>query len=64
MGDFKATFVKAAGLEETFLGSRDLDADTLEAASIEALACPRPAEANMIDLYREGQKVDRIGIAL
>ena len=62
MGDFQANYVKVDGLNETIVGRSNLSAETIEQVKAEAINTPAHDGSNMIDIYREGQKVCRIGV--
>lgn len=66
MTTFKAFFCRRDGLKETtFSTSYLLSASTLEDAKDEALALPRPPEANLIKIQDEDRHlvVERVGLA-
>ncbi len=64
MGDFSVVFVKVEGLDEIDLGTRNLEADTLEKAKEEALICERPPGTNSIKICREGLKDRQLMVSL
>jgi hypothetical protein len=66
MGSFSAIFVKVDGLDEELGVIRQLDAESLDEARTEVLAWPERDRrgANMIDIYRDGHKVYRLGVDL
>jgi len=66
MASFSAIFVKVDGLAEELGAIRQLDAESLNEAQAEILAWPEADRqgANMIDIYRDGYKVFRLGVDL
>jgi hypothetical protein len=66
MGEFAARFMKIDGAAEEEIDYRFLRAESQNDAETEALAIAHSEylNSNMIDIFREGQKIARIGIAL